>query len=172
MWKYFIFFLIPFFVYSESKLSFSDLASSKISEKEGQTVIIRGFLYQEISGQYILASEPNLKSCCVGNAQNSNRQIAVLGSLPKQLPKSAITVKGVFSAESKFLLKDAEVLPEDGIRGKLFWGSLLLILLASSLYLIYRANKGDARETLAISVPRNFCPSKRNFSGLSLTKNR
>src|ERR1700721_3140065 len=46
----------------------------KIHEKEIQ---ISGFLYQKESGKWILASQPNLKSCCIGSRDRIFQQIAL-----------------------------------------------------------------------------------------------
>jgi hypothetical protein len=48
-----------------------------LKEMDGRAVSIRGFMYRSENGRLILASEPNLKSCCVGGAAQLGRQIEV-----------------------------------------------------------------------------------------------
>lgn len=180
-----VFLFCPIVLFGKvSEISFLDLNSSKISlENSGQEVIIRGFLYKDSEGNLLLANEPGLKSCCIGSKANLPKQIVVLGKLPTILPKTAVSLKGElffnssFGLESnvktKFFLKNASILPENKmVFGKFFLGALFLVIFLTAFYLFQRARKGGTRETLAISAPRNFWPSSRNFSGLSLTKNR
>lgn len=59
-----------------------------------QRVEVRGFLYQNEAGAFILAHRPNLKSCCLGSQALMNQQLFVQGSI---VPTSqAITVRGIF----------------------------------------------------------------------------
>ncbi|KAF3362641.1 Uncharacterized protein PHSC3_000880 [Chlamydiales bacterium STE3] len=75
-------------------------------------VLLRGFLYQDKQGQWILASEPNLKSCCVGSESKRTHQIFVQpkGAF-KTTPKSAVTLKGEFTVDPQnrynYVLKNA-----------------------------------------------------------------
>ncbi|MBA3238628.1 MAG: hypothetical protein H0T62_09835 [Parachlamydiaceae bacterium] len=61
---------------------------------DNQNVIIRGFLYSTGNDGWILASEPNLKSCCVGASEKRGLQLSVKGSLPEESPRSALLVQG------------------------------------------------------------------------------
>jgi hypothetical protein len=61
---------------------------------DDQEVIIRGFLYSVGNDGWILASEPNLKSCCVGASGKRSLQIYAEGSLPKEPTRAAILVQG------------------------------------------------------------------------------
>lgn len=62
----------------------------------GQTVNIRGFLYQEPEGQWILASEPNLKTCCIGTSKKVTQQIFLSAPFTAEALRHAVTVKGDF----------------------------------------------------------------------------
>lgn len=46
---------------------------------EGKQLNVKGFLYQKADGEWILASQPNLRSCCVGASQHVGRQLLVEG---------------------------------------------------------------------------------------------
>lgn len=62
-----------------------------------QQIAIRGFLYQTADKQWILAADPDLKSCCVGASDKARRQIYLEGKLkvPQQTTQ-AITLQGRF----------------------------------------------------------------------------
>lgn len=62
----------------------------------GQSVNIRGFLYQEPEGQWILASEPNLKTCCMGTSKKVAQQIFLSGPFAAETLRHAVTVQGDF----------------------------------------------------------------------------
>lgn len=83
-------------------LSFSELQTIKI--ENNRYVSLRGFLYKNEQGEWILASQPNLKSCCLGTSHKAKEQIAVsFESLPSLPSKGqAITLEGflVYAAPS------------------------------------------------------------------------
>lgn len=80
-----------------SAISFQDLAQESPDQYIGKQIEIRGFPYQSESGDWILAGEPQLKSCCVGSPQNAKKQIW-LDHLESKLPLyQAISVSGELS---------------------------------------------------------------------------
>lgn len=63
-------------------------------------VHIRGFLFRSTEGELLLASEPNLKSCCVGSQEKITRQLVIAGNL--ELPKGfskAVSLEGRFRVD-------------------------------------------------------------------------
>ena len=83
-------------------LSFNELQSltpEKMAEiHNGHPVSMRGFLYQIPQGAWILSSEPNLKSCCLGSPHRVKEQIAVSFESPPPLPPQGqvITLEGIY----------------------------------------------------------------------------
>jgi len=75
-------------------ITFQDLANENYN---GRQVAIKGFLYKQSEDHWILASEPGLKSCCVGSKNKINTQIVISGNLPKQSLSSAVIVEGDLS---------------------------------------------------------------------------
>lgn len=59
-----------------------------------KTIQIKGFLYQNADSQWILAAQPNLKSCCVGNSSKRYQQLLISGSIAQESPSYAITLQG------------------------------------------------------------------------------
>lgn len=82
-------------------LGFNDLASPNndhISFHNRQ-VKIRGFLYHTQEKGWILASEPNLKSCCLGNPEKINQQIFVSETSALRQSNHAVIIEGTFQTE-------------------------------------------------------------------------
>lgn len=95
-----------------------------------QQVMIRGFLYSAGDETWILASEPNLKSCCVGASSKRGLQLTVTGSLPKEPPITALLVQGTLkvtpeSLKSFYALEQAFIV-EEPFSLSLFWGVALV----------------------------------------------
>ncbi|NGX41747.1 MAG: hypothetical protein K940chlam7_00019 [Chlamydiae bacterium] len=78
-------------------LTFNDLKNH--STHQDQVVTIRGFLYQTQGGDWVLAEEPNLKTCCVGSAKKIDRQIFVSGEFGNPERVLAVTLQGRFDAK-------------------------------------------------------------------------
>ncbi len=98
-----LFFLFPFYLVASIPLTFDDLVNIKFeSTQNNREVEVRGFLYPTQEGQYVLASEPNLKTCCIGTGKKTTPQLKLIEG--KDLPTTtrAVTVKGTFS----YLLQD------------------------------------------------------------------
>lgn len=62
-------------------------------------VRVRGFLYQDQHHHWILASQPNLKSCCIGNSKKVDQQIFLSSFTPSTSYKYAVTLEGTFYKE-------------------------------------------------------------------------
>lgn len=114
-----VLFLLPFFLLNELNgiekaipLSFDELTKgyrewmetgnmSYLSSLDQQQVKIRGFLYSVQEGKWVLAAEPNLKSCCIGSSNKIAQQLIVSGEFPKVSGYSATYVQGEFHFNSK-----------------------------------------------------------------------
>lgn len=94
----FIFCLSASCLWSEVKLSFDQL-ESRSDACCNQEVEIRGFVYSRANGVQILASQPNLKSCCVGSASKIRNQIVLNGELSST--DQAINVRGILKIDPK-----------------------------------------------------------------------
>ncbi len=62
-------------------------------------VIIRGFLYQGSDGGWILAAEPNLRTCCVGASAKVMQQIFLNDKFIGESQQRAVTLQGKFFVE-------------------------------------------------------------------------
>lgn len=92
-------FLLFFFSLGHAEpISFSDLQNLSTDEH----VQIRGFLYETHDKKLILASTPNLKSCCIGKLDS---QIHVFGLTETPSQKTAITLEGKLSISNDFGIK-------------------------------------------------------------------
>jgi hypothetical protein len=67
----------------------------------GKRIKIRGFLYLSPSGDWILAAEPDLKSCCIGSKSKANQQIFLDGHFDPQLVNYAHEISGVIHIDAK-----------------------------------------------------------------------
>lgn len=59
-----------------------------------QEVQIRGFLYRADDGRWVLAEEPNLKSCCIGASHNAERQVVLNTDYVEAPLGFVVTVEG------------------------------------------------------------------------------
>lgn len=84
---------------------------------------MRGFLYHDGNqDRWILASEPNLKTCCVGTHGKIGQQIIVEGDFRDISGTGAVTIQGYLLIDPRwdqegklvqlYRLEDASVLPE------------------------------------------------------------
>lgn len=64
-------------------------------------VTMRGFIYPVSEGQFILAGEPHLKSCCVGAAHHQQRQVILRGPFGAVSPAQAVTITGQLHVHSQ-----------------------------------------------------------------------
>jgi hypothetical protein len=100
------------------------LLQRQFSDFLNKEVQIRGFLYQSLDSKWILSSEPNLKSCCVGSSKKIAHQIAISGNIPQGILARSVTVIGAFSIHplwneegeltQLYTITNAKVIPESG----------------------------------------------------------
>lgn len=70
---------------------------------KGEVIQMRGFWYPLSDEEGILASHPQLKSCCVGAPAKIEQQIVVKGDdLALLQPQRALTVEGIFNIEPAY----------------------------------------------------------------------
>lgn len=71
------------------------LIKRQLASFHQQEVEIRGFLYKNAAQNWVLASEPNLKVCCMGTPSKISQQILLFGDA-QTASAGAITVRGIF----------------------------------------------------------------------------
>lgn len=113
-----------------------------LQQCNGQNIVIKGFLYKESGGHWILSSEPNLKSCCIGSQQKINSQIAIFGDLPLTAPTRAISLQGnlqIASPSSNYFysLSQASVVIQPSANGHYWMESGIAVFLCLILFLFY-----------------------------------
>lgn len=65
-----------------------------------QSIKIRGFLHKTSDHRWVLAAEPNLKSCCVGSHANRSRQLLISGCVEvSQDCRFPVTVQGILKMD-------------------------------------------------------------------------
>jgi len=98
----------------------SDFAEARKEENfHQQEVCLKGFLFKSEKGSWILSSEPNLKTCCIGSVKKVWSQVFLEGHFQDSLVNKAITVRGLFLIDPKrdrdgnlvqmYRLKNAEI---------------------------------------------------------------
>lgn len=131
------------------KLTFIDLAEGHrqwekekqlpptLKEALGGTVCIRGFLYRKEPELWVLAAEPNLKSCCIRAETQRFQQIHLIGDASKIDTSRAVTLQGTLSLSSDtpfaFLLSDFSIHHSD----KNAFYPLLWLCLPAAALLVY-----------------------------------
>lgn len=112
--RVFLFFLILF-----NSLRSEELANTRVQ--------IRGFLYATDEGQLVLASEPNLKSCCVASEAKKADQLFISGDiLPPNQAGLVVLAEGelVQDEQQRRWLKEAKL-----VETRSDWKSLLLCVI-------------------------------------------
>lgn len=129
------------------EISFFEL-NYKIKEfnPEGNLIQIRGFLYETSDFRIVLATEPNLKSCCVGSALKKQKQILVSGDVGALLnDRSAITLKGNLEVNHQndfpFHLTNAMIVDEDRQSFEMFFVMGGILILGAVGYFMWKREK-------------------------------
>lgn len=120
------FFYSPFLLAEQQATSYTffhleTLFHKGVVQKEkianGEFIEIRGFLYKTEDSGFILAAEPNLRTCCVGSPIRAYKQLCILGNINSTMSQNyAITLRGNliinFEKDFPFQLENAMVINE------------------------------------------------------------
>lgn len=71
---------------------------SHLEALEGELISTHGFLYQTADQELILASSPQVRSCCIGSPSKRSQQLTVKGDLA-QVPHQVAFLRGEFHLE-------------------------------------------------------------------------
>lgn len=70
---------------------------SRMEFIKGRKVKIRGFLYSKGKNEWVLAADPNLKTCCIGSKEKATQQIFLDGKFSEKLVNQVIEVEGILN---------------------------------------------------------------------------
>lgn len=109
-----LFFYIPF-IQAVEPLNFKELTELNSYELQNveialenyldKEVQIRGFIYENDAGQFVLSSKPDLESCCQKKEENIPHQIFLDGDGFKSTGGKTVSVQGFFTLQP---VKDKE----------------------------------------------------------------
>lgn len=68
-------------------------------ELSEEMVEVRGFTYRTERGEWVLAGQPNLKSCCTGSENRRSEQIVLRGWGGEEPSRRAVKVRGLLKCE-------------------------------------------------------------------------
>lgn len=146
-------------VTSLQNLTFQQLKNTDTSTLHLQEVVIRGFLYH-LDDHFILASEPNLKSCCVGISHLDRPQIIVLG-LPfdTELPSTTVVLRGMFKidANHRYLLENT-IIEQESHDSHFLWMLTIGVGCVFAILIIFTFREGSnkAKTEILRKQPRKF----------------
>ena len=117
---------------------------SATSLYHAREVTIRGFIYQSADQRWILASEPNLKTCCVGSMHKIWQQIIVEGEFESFPSNQVVKLAGKLqvdpvwdnkqSLKQVFRLENAQIVQEYHHYNWLLLSGLAIGLLALAFF--------------------------------------
>lgn len=128
-------------------LSFDDLADEeKLSGLQDSPVRMRGFLHDGGANNWVLASQPDVKTCCLGKKE-SIQHIVVHGDLANISRELAINLEGILTAHpNSYVIMKAVVVQDKYVLSPFLIGFVIMLGLVT-VYVIWRCNShDDARE--------------------------
>jgi hypothetical protein len=116
--------LFPFLCFSQ------EITLEHLSKSIGEEVQVRGFLYCDADHRFILASTPNLKTCCLLSPQNQKNQLLVHGDFSSIDSTKVVLLKGILQTEPQglYLLTNAELVPQTSLSLHPLWLGLFPLL--------------------------------------------
>jgi formylglycine-generating enzyme required for sulfatase activity len=110
------------------------------STYDHREIRIRGFLYQSTKGEWILAEEPNLKTCCIGSPNKAHAQIHLNKGFEGVVSSLPVLIKGTFFTlvsgnASGYRIEKAEVIFEEKRQGASWMTFFFLALSALVSYI-------------------------------------
>lgn len=134
----FLFLISTATLQATERIAFPQLEETTALQKPVR-IQIRGFLYETPDHLYILAEEPDLKSCCVGSATKRHRQVVIQGEVAtgkKYL--NALTLEGDLTANHShdypYHLNNAIVIPQENST----WSLVAIAAAILMAFLIWR----------------------------------
>jgi hypothetical protein len=91
-----------FFALTSLTLNLMTLTPTTSTQYHEKQVQVRGFWYPLNEQEGILASYPDLKSCCVGSAHSVNEQVFVKNFFESITTKQLVTLEGIFKINPKY----------------------------------------------------------------------
>ncbi len=124
-----------------SVLTFSLLESKEpINALDGRMVKVRGFLHQSQDGKWVLADEPELKSCCIGAKEKLSKQIMLQGFIENARAHQAVDLQGKFHIQKieemqTYWMEEPKIIEKPPH----VWGSYLILFVSIiALYALAR----------------------------------
>ncbi|MCE2982180.1 MAG: hypothetical protein LW832_01315 [Parachlamydia sp.] len=120
-------FIFTFFIQAQISGHPITLGDSHLSDYSMEQVEVRGFLYMTPTGQVILASRPDVKSCCLGAPSKLSEQLFLPGFESKKLPKNVVTLQGLLHfSEQGSRLEKAQII--NGNKPPFIWLALICLI--------------------------------------------
>jgi hypothetical protein len=117
---------------------------------------VSGFLYRDQAGHWILSSEPNLKTCCVGTARKMWEQIIVAGNIEETAKGQVYALEGKLvvdplwqDSELKriYRLDEARIVSDSKSFSGMILSGIIGCLIAGGVILRRKKNKTQVKST-------------------------
>ena len=87
---------------SFQELTFANHGIEQLKKIDSQHIRIRGFLYATPEGHYILAAQPNLRSCCVTTLSKADQRIEIRGLGAISIPMRPVILEGFLKTNPEY----------------------------------------------------------------------
>jgi len=133
-------------ILSFSLFEFTSKGKETLSTYEGEEITLRGFLYQSEQGEMVLAPEPNLRSCCIGQGKKLASQVILKGFPTQEVSSLPVEIKGLFHIkEGRYCLDQGELLKSSRTPFEL-WPAFLALFLSGGAFFGWKMRWRSGRE--------------------------